>query len=165
MWEEIECRLDVCRVINQRFISGELVRITFTPVASNTYAAIIVEQVEAGLVRKHYILLLSTPVKAFTCPLQSETLVVSGHWKPTQRMRSTSPTLKRRQRTVDADRSTPVVVLQRRLNTVDEAVWSVTATWIRWQSSRAVVTLRGPVPLVSAYDPLLSTGFKHVSLS
>ncbi|KAJ8893511.1 hypothetical protein PR048_006109 [Dryococelus australis] len=49
-------------------------------------------------------------------------------------------------------------------NTVGEAVRSVTATRTRWRSSRAVVTLRGPVPLVTAYDPLLSTGATHASL-
>ena len=55
-------------------------QIAFTSVASNRYAAIIV----AGLVRKHYFTPLSTPVTAFTCPLQSEALVVSEQWKPTQ---------------------------------------------------------------------------------
>ena len=60
-------------------------QIAFTSVASSTYAAIIVRHVEAGLVRKHYISPLSTPLTAFTCPLQSEALVVSGQWKPTKR--------------------------------------------------------------------------------
>ena len=59
-------------------------QIAFTSIASNTYAAIIVGHVEAVFVRKHYISPLSTPVTAFTCPLQSEALVVSGLWKPTQ---------------------------------------------------------------------------------
>ena len=61
-------------------------------------------------------------------------------------MRATSPPLKRRQRTVEADRSKPTAVLQRRLNTVDEAAQSVSAMRTRWQSSHAVATLRGPVP-------------------
>lgn len=53
-------------------------QIAFTTVGSNTYAAIIVGQIGlAGLVRKHYILPLSTPVTVFTCPLQSET---GGFW-------------------------------------------------------------------------------------
>ena len=59
-------------------------QIAFTSVASNTYAAIIVGHVEAGLVQKHYISPLSTLVTAFMCPLQSEALVVSGQWKLTQ---------------------------------------------------------------------------------
>ena len=59
---------------------------------------------------------------------------------------ASSPALKRRWRTVEAYRSKPVAVLQRRLNTVDEAVGSVTAMWTRWRSFHAVVTLRGPVP-------------------
>ena len=41
--------------------------------------------------------------------------------------------------------SKPVTVLQRRLNTVDATVRSVTAMRTRWWSSRAVVTLRDPV--------------------
>ena len=45
---------------------------------SSTYSAIIVGQAEVELVRKH-ILLLSTFTQAFTFPLQSEALVVSGH--------------------------------------------------------------------------------------
>ena len=61
-------------------------------------------------------------------------------------MRATSPALKRRRRTVEADRSKPAAVLQRRLNTVDVAVQSITALWTRWRSSRAVLTLRGSVP-------------------
>ena len=56
----------------------------FTSIALNTYAAIIVGHVEAELVQKQYILPLRMPVKAFTCPLQSEALLVSGQWKPTQ---------------------------------------------------------------------------------
>ena len=59
-------------------------QIAFTSVASNTYATIIVGYVEAGLIRKHYISPLSMPVAVFTCPLQSEVLVVSGEWKPMQ---------------------------------------------------------------------------------
>ena len=62
-------------------------------------------------------------------------------------MRATRPALKRRRRTVEADRSKPIAVLQRRLNTVDETVQSVTAMRTRWWSSHAVVTLRGPVPV------------------
>ena len=54
-------------------------QIAFTSVASNTYAAITVGHVEAGLVRKHHILPLSMPVTVFMCPLQSEALVVSGN--------------------------------------------------------------------------------------
>ena len=59
-------------------------QISFNSVASNTYAAIIIGHVEAGIVRKPFISPLSTPVMAFTCPLQSEALVVSGQWKPMQ---------------------------------------------------------------------------------
>jgi hypothetical protein len=33
---------------------------------------IIVGQVEAGIIRKHYIMPLSTPVMAFMCQLQSD---------------------------------------------------------------------------------------------
>ena len=61
-------------------------------------------------------------------------------------MQATSPALKRQWRTVEADRSKPVAVLQCQLNTVDETVQSVTAMQTRWRSSCAVVTLRGPVP-------------------
>ena len=39
-------------------------------------------------------------------------------------MRATSPDLKTWLRTVEADRSKPVAVVQRRFNNVDEAVWS-----------------------------------------
>ena len=39
---------------------------------------IIVGRFKAGLVRKHYILSLSTPLTAFMSLLQFETLVVSG---------------------------------------------------------------------------------------
>ena len=59
-------------------------KIVFTSVVSNTHAVIIVGHVEAGLIRKHYISPLSTPVTAFTCPLLSEALVVSGQWKQMQ---------------------------------------------------------------------------------
>ena len=59
-------------------------RIVFTSIASNTYAAIIVGHVEVGLVQKNYISPLSMLVMAFTSPLQSEALLVSGQWKPTQ---------------------------------------------------------------------------------
>ncbi|KAJ8888810.1 hypothetical protein PR048_008302 [Dryococelus australis] len=59
-------------------------QIEVNTVVSKTYAAITAGQVEAGLVRKHYILPINTPVTAFTCPLQSEAFVVSGQWKPTQ---------------------------------------------------------------------------------
>ena len=59
-------------------------QIALTSIASNTYAAIIVGHVEMGLNQKHYILPLRTPVMAFTCPLQSEALVVSRQWKPMQ---------------------------------------------------------------------------------
>ena len=60
-------------------------------------------------------------------------------------MRATSPALKRLRRTFEVDRSKPVAVLQLRLNTVDEAARSVTTMRTIWWSSRAVVTLRGPV--------------------
>ena len=75
-------------------------------------------------------------------------------------MRTTCPALNRRRRTVEADRSKPVVVLQRRLNTVDEAVRSVTAIQIRWRSSRAVVTLLCPVTVRLCVRPsyCMSTG-------
>ncbi|XP_069698859.1 cytochrome P450 6j1-like [Periplaneta americana] len=56
-------------------------------------------------------------------------------------MRATSPAHKRRRRTFYADKSTLVAVLQRRLNTADEAVQSVTAMRTRWRSSRVVATL------------------------
>ena len=51
-------------------------QITFTRVASNTYAVITVGQFETGLVSKHYIFPLNMP-------LQSEALVVFGQGKPT----------------------------------------------------------------------------------
>ncbi|KAJ8874070.1 hypothetical protein PR048_024911 [Dryococelus australis] len=106
--------------------------------ASNTYVAIMVGLVEARLVRKHYILPLSTPATAFTCSLQSEARRIG--------MRATSPARRRWRRTVDEDSSTSVPVLQCRANTVDEVVRSVTAMRTRWWSSRTVVTLRRPVP-------------------
>ena len=46
-------------------------------------------------------------------------------------------------------------VHQRRLNTVDETVRSVTVMLTRWRSSRAVVTLRGPVPACSSLSTTL----------
>ncbi|KAJ8894325.1 hypothetical protein PR048_006945 [Dryococelus australis] len=61
-------------------------------------------------------------------------------------MRVISAARIRRRRTVDADRFSPVAVLQCQANTVDEAVRSVTAMRTRWRLSLAVVTLRGPVP-------------------
>ncbi|KAJ8877266.1 hypothetical protein PR048_021720 [Dryococelus australis] len=61
-------------------------------------------------------------------------------------MRATSPVHSRLRRTIDADRPTPVAVLQYRANTLDEIVRSVTAVRRRWRSFRAIVTLRGPVP-------------------
>ena len=61
-------------------------------------------------------------------------------------MRVTSPALKRQRRTVEADRSKSIVVFQRWLNTVDEAVQSIMAMQTRWWSSHAVVTLHDPVP-------------------
>ena len=72
----------LCRSRMQAF------KIAFTSVAPNKYAAIVIGHVEAGLIQKHYILPLSTPVPAFTCPLQSEALVVFGQWKPTQWLQS-----------------------------------------------------------------------------
>ena len=65
LYDADECRLSDC--VHQRSVE---------------HSAIIVGHVEAGLVRKHYISPLSTPVTAFTCPLQSEALVVSEKWKP-----------------------------------------------------------------------------------
>ena len=59
-------------------------QIAFTSITSNTYVAIIIGHVEAGLVQKHYISSLSMPVMVFTCQLQSKALVVSGQWKPMQ---------------------------------------------------------------------------------
>ena len=53
----------------------------------------------------------------------------------------------------EADRSKLVTVLQRRLNTVDEAVWSVMAMRTRWRSSCAVSHYVIQYLLVSAYDP------------
>ena len=55
-------------------------QIAFTSITLNTYAGL----VEVGLILKHYISPLSMPVTVFTYPLQSEALVVSGQWKPTQ---------------------------------------------------------------------------------
>ena len=72
-------------------------------------------------------------------------------------MWATSPALKRWQRSVDADRSKAIAVLQRRFNTVDEAVWFVTAMWTRWWSSYAIVTLRGPVPVRHSSKPCMSS--------
>ncbi|KAJ4426366.1 hypothetical protein ANN_27180 [Periplaneta americana] len=85
-----EARLDIVssgapnhhtRRLSTMLLNNAGSQIAFTTVVTNTYAAIIVGQVEEGLVRKHYILPLSMPVMVFTCPLQSEALVVSGQWK------------------------------------------------------------------------------------
>ncbi|KAJ8886044.1 hypothetical protein PR048_012250 [Dryococelus australis] len=78
-------------------------QIAVTTVASNTYAAIAVGQLEAGLVRKHHILSLSTPVTAFTCLLWSEDFVVSGQWNRRNSMCATSPALSRGRLTFGAD--------------------------------------------------------------
>ncbi|KAJ8898272.1 hypothetical protein PR048_003632 [Dryococelus australis] len=86
-------------------------QIAVATVASNTYAALTVEQFEAGLVREHYILPLSTPATAFMCPLQSETCVVSGQWKPTQWHTCHQSIRSRRRRAINTDRSTPVALL------------------------------------------------------
>ncbi|KAJ8884681.1 hypothetical protein PR048_016539 [Dryococelus australis] len=59
-------------------------QIMVTAVAPNAYTAITVGHIEVGLVRKHYILPLSKPLMAFTCPLHSEMFVASGQWKQTQ---------------------------------------------------------------------------------
>ena len=48
-------------------------QIVFTAIA-----AFILGTVKAGIIRKLYILPLSTPVTVFTCPLQTEVFVVSG---------------------------------------------------------------------------------------
>jgi hypothetical protein len=57
-------------------------QISFTTIASNTYVASNVKQVETGLIWKHYILLLRLPVIAFTCPLQPEAswFLDNGNW-------------------------------------------------------------------------------------
>ena len=73
---------------------------------------------------------------AFSCPSQSEELVISGQWRPCSRMRATSTTLKRRQWTDDAE---SVAVLQRQLNIVDKAVRSITIMQTIWQSSRSSI--------------------------
>ena len=106
-------------------------QISFTSVASNTYAAIIVGHVEVGLVRKHYI----SPVWG-----------VGSLWTMEAEAMVCESALKRWWQTVEANRSKPIAVLHRRLNTVDEAVRSVMVMRTRWKSSHAVVTLRGPVP-------------------
>ena len=73
-------------------------------------------------------------------------------------MRATSPALKRRRRAVEAGRSKLVAVLQRRLNTVDEAVGPSRPCGhdgghpVLW--SHYVIQYL----LVSAHDPLLSNG-------
>ena len=69
-------------------------------------------------------------------------------------MRATSPALKRRRWTAEADRSKPVAVLQCRLNTLDEAVQSVMAMQTRWRSSCAVVTLHDPIPVHLCIRPI-----------
>ena len=120
-------------------------QITFTSIALNMYVAIIVGYVEAGLAEYTF------------CHKAHQWWHSHVHWNPRHwwclengswrnGMRATSPALKRRWWTVEADRSKPVAVLQHRLNIVDEAVRSVTAMWTRWWSSHAVVTLCGSVP-------------------
>ncbi|KAJ8884424.1 hypothetical protein PR048_016281 [Dryococelus australis] len=121
----------------------------FTTVASNTYAAITVGHVEAALVRKHNILPLSAT--AFT------RLWFLDDGSQRNGMCATSPSRSRRRRTVDEDMSTPVAVLQCRANAVEEAVRFVTAMVTRWRSSRAVVTLRGPVPARRCVRPVPHT--------
>ena len=99
----------------QLIIDGS--QIVFTTVASNTYAINILRQVEAGFVRKKYILLLRTPVTVFLCVLQSGGLVISVRRNRCYDMRASSPILQRWSRAVHADSFTFVVVLQHRLHT------------------------------------------------
>ncbi|KAJ8866790.1 hypothetical protein PR048_032651 [Dryococelus australis] len=120
-------------------------QIEVTTAVFNTYAAITVGEVEAGHVRKHYIFPLSTSATAFTCPLQSEAR--------RNDKRATNPAHDRWRRTVDAEMSTPVAVLQCRANTLDEAVRSIKAIPTRWQLSRSVGTLRDPVSVRRCVRP------------
>ena len=119
-------------------------QIAFPIVASNTYGAIIVGQVEVGLIQqKHYILPISTRVTAFMCSLLSKALVVSVQW---------NPTFKR------WHRSRTVTVFQCRFNTMDEAVQSIMTTM--WSE------LNGTAPAHLCIQPFcIFTGSTHASLS
>ena len=79
-------------------------------------------------------------------------------------MLATSPVLQTLRPSFDADSSTPVAVLQRQFNTVDEAVRSIKATRTRWQSSRAVVTLRCTV-LANLCVQVSSIHWFHIRIS
>ena len=96
------------------------------------------------------------------CSLRCWWSLDNGSW--CNGMRATSPALKRQRGTVEADRSKPVAVFQRQLNTVDEAVWSITAMWTRWWSSRAVVHYVVQYLFVSAYDPSLHWFHKCITV-
>ena len=118
--------------------------------------------VEAGLVQKFYILPLSMPVMTFTCPLQSEVLVVSGQWELMQWHAShqTSPQKTATNcwsRQVQTHCSTPMPI--------QHCGWSCTVqyglSWpCRQDGGHPVLWSHYVVQylLVSAYDPLLSTG-------
>ncbi|KAJ8871417.1 hypothetical protein PR048_027734 [Dryococelus australis] len=123
-------------------------QIAVTTVASNTYGAIKIEQVEARLVRKQNMLRLSTSATAFTCTLQSEAFVVSGQRNPTQwhAYHQSSPqqtASNRRRRQVHTRCSAPVSSQQ-----CHPVLWS-----------HCVIQY----PLVAAYNPLPSTGHTHSS--
>ena len=64
-------------------LNNAALQVALTTVPSDTYAAITVGHVEAGLVRKDDISPLGTPQTVFTCPLQPEELVLSGQWQST----------------------------------------------------------------------------------
>ncbi|KAJ8867452.1 hypothetical protein PR048_031254 [Dryococelus australis] len=138
--------------------------IAVTMVASNTYTAITVGQVEAGLVPENTTLCHSASQRLCSrahCSLRCLWFLDNGSRR--NGMRASSPARSRLRRTVDADRSTPVAVLQCRANFVDDPVRSVTDKMavypVQW--SHCVVQY----PLVAANDPLLSTGATHASLS
>ena len=102
-------------------------QIAFTKIASNTYAAIIVGHVEMDSSENTTFRHSARQWRRSRahCSLRRWWSLDNGSRR--NGMRATSSALKRRRRTVDADRSKPVAVLQRRLDTVDEAVRSAIA--------------------------------------
>ena len=113
------------RCLSAMPLNNAALQVALTTVPPDTYAAITVGHVEAGLVRKDDI---SPPYgKCSRTHCSRRRLWCMDNGSRRNGVRATSPTFSRRRRTVDADKFTPVAVLQRRVNTVYEAVRSVLA--------------------------------------
>ena len=120
----------------------------FTSVASNIYAVIIVGNVDAGHVRKHYISPLSTPQcrRSRACSLRRWRSLGNGSRR--NGLRASSPN--------DSDellKQTDPNPLQ--YSNVDSTLWMMLygPSRTRWRSSRAVVTLRSSVPVLLYVRP------------